>query len=90
MVKADLFAHAFTLVCLLILCPEHLPVSPRRGYLWDGMCCADNGACAVPICGRRQPPSPLAAADVTDNYSIAAVKAALSHPIAQSVMKVTK
>lgn len=54
------------------------------------MCCVDRGARAVLICGRRRPPSPIAAADVTDNYSIAAVKAALSHPIAQSVMKVTK
>lgn len=54
------------------------------------MCCVDHGARAVPICGRRRPPSPIAAADVTDNYSIAAVKVALSHPIAQSVMKVTK
>lgn len=54
------------------------------------MCSVDRGARAVPICGRRRPPSPIAAADVTDNYSIAAVKAALSHPITQSVTKVTK
>lgn len=35
-------------------------------------------------------PSPIAAAGVTDNYSIAAVKAALSHSITQSVRKATK
>lgn len=35
-------------------------------------------------------PSPIAAAGVTDNYSIATVKAALSHSITRPVMKATK
>lgn len=35
-------------------------------------------------------PSPIAAAGVTDNYSISAVKAALSHSITQSAMNAIK
>lgn len=35
-------------------------------------------------------PSPIAAAGVTDNYSISVVKAALSHSITQSAMKAIK
>lgn len=54
------------------------------------MCCVDRrGPCSGDV--RTPPgPSPIAAAGVTDNYSITAVKAALSHSITQSVMKATE
>lgn len=54
------------------------------GYLRRGMCRADHGARAPLMCGCRRPPSPVAPADITDNYSITTVKMQRCHTQSRS------
>lgn len=64
---------------------SHLPSSLSPcGYLWPGMCRADRRARARVMCGCRRPPSPIAPADITDNYSITTVKTRRCHTQSRS------
>lgn len=63
----------------------HLPSSLSAcGYLWPGMCRAGQRARALVMCGCRRPPSPIAPADITDNYSITTVKTRRCHTQSRS------
>lgn len=63
----------------------HLPSSHSPcGYLWPGMCRAGQRARALVMCGCRRPPSLIAPADITDNYSFATVKTQHCHTQSRS------
>lgn len=78
------FSNCFT-ISLTSAFLLHLPCSLSPcGYLWAGMCRASQRAHALVMCGCRRPPSPIAPADITDNYSNTTVKTRCCHTQSRS------
>lgn len=72
-------------ICLTSAFLLHVPSSLSPcGYLWPGMCSTSQRARALVMCGCRRPPSPIAPADITDNYSITTVKTWRCHTQSRS------